>query len=127
MDNAVVNFLSQFIQDDRQNLIKQVLSNRTRYLTVCLEDIYHPHNASAVLRTCDCMMMRYIPELDMIVFDHLSPSRPEYAGDLRFYGPDFSYDGFKFIKGVWVLQSDLDLRNSFHPKLKILPQPPKVN
>lgn len=73
------------------------------------------------------MMMRYIPELDMIVFDHLSPSRPEYAGDLRFYGPDFSYDGFKFIKGVWVLQSDLDLRNSFHPKLKILPQPPKVN
>jgi rRNA methylases len=55
MDNAVVNFLSQFIQDDRQNLIKQVLSNRTRYLTVCLEDIYHPHNASAVLRTCDCM------------------------------------------------------------------------
>lgn len=62
------------------------------------------------------MMMRYLPESDMIVFDHLSPSRPEYAGDLRFYGPDFSYDGFKFIKGMWVLQSDLDLRNPARPK-----------
>ena len=27
---------------------------RTRYLTVVLEDIYQPHNASAVLRSCDC-------------------------------------------------------------------------
>ena len=27
---------------------------RTRYLTVVLEDIFQPHNASAVLRSCDC-------------------------------------------------------------------------
>ena len=30
-----------------------MLSRRTRYLTVVLENIYQPHNASAVLRTCD--------------------------------------------------------------------------
>lgn len=70
------------------------------------------------------MMMRYLPESDMIVFDHLSPSRSEYVGDLRFYGPDSSYDGFKFIKGMWVLQSDLDLRNPSKPKKRQLPQPP---
>jgi tRNA (guanosine-2'-O-)-methyltransferase len=27
--------------------------NRTRHITIVLEDIYQPHNASAVLRTCD--------------------------------------------------------------------------
>ncbi|MEP0714324.1 MAG: RNA methyltransferase, partial [Algoriphagus sp.] len=27
---------------------------RTRFMTVVLEDIFKPHNASAVLRTCDC-------------------------------------------------------------------------
>ena len=32
----------------------QVLGYRTRYITVVLEDIYQPQNASAVLRTCDC-------------------------------------------------------------------------
>ena len=30
-----------------------MLSNRTRHITVILEDIYQPQNASAVLRTCD--------------------------------------------------------------------------
>ncbi|HUW06700.1 MAG TPA: RNA methyltransferase [Williamwhitmania sp.] len=55
MDAAIISFLSQFISEERQEILKQVLSNRTKYLTVCLEDIYHPHNASAVLRTCDCL------------------------------------------------------------------------
>jgi tRNA (guanosine-2'-O-)-methyltransferase len=32
-----------------------VLLYRTRYITVALEDIYQPQNASAVLRTCDCL------------------------------------------------------------------------
>lgn len=35
--------------------MNRVASMRTRYLTVVLEDIYQPHNASAVLRTCDCL------------------------------------------------------------------------
>jgi tRNA (guanosine-2'-O-)-methyltransferase len=33
--------------------MQEVLSNRTRYLTVAVEDVYQPHNASAVLRSCD--------------------------------------------------------------------------
>ncbi len=30
-----------------------VLQNRTRYISVALENIFQPHNASAVLRSCD--------------------------------------------------------------------------
>lgn len=33
----------------------EILEKRTRYITVALEDIYQPHNASAVLRTCECL------------------------------------------------------------------------
>lgn len=33
----------------------EILEKRTRYITVSLEDIYQPHNASAVLRTCECL------------------------------------------------------------------------
>ncbi len=55
MDTAIIDFLSQFISEERQDLLRKVLGNRTRYITVCLEDVFHPHNASAVLRTCDCM------------------------------------------------------------------------
>ena len=50
----LVAHLSGCITENRLALFKQVLSERTRYLTVLLEDIYQAQNASAVLRTCDC-------------------------------------------------------------------------
>ncbi len=36
-------------------MVEHVLSKRTRQLTVVLEDIFQSHNASAVVRTCECM------------------------------------------------------------------------
>jgi len=57
------------------------------------------------------MTVRYNPDLKMIVYDHLSPIEPELAGHLRFYAPDFSYDGYKWKSGMWTHQSDIDVRN----------------
>jgi len=48
------DFLSQFIMEERLETFENVLNERTRHITVAIEDIYQPHNASAVLRTCDC-------------------------------------------------------------------------
>jgi len=39
----------------RWKTLQRVVLDRSRYLTVVLEEIYQPHNASAVLRTCDCL------------------------------------------------------------------------
>lgn len=50
----LINHLSGFVTENRLSLFKKVLSERTRYITVVLEDIYQSQNASAVLRTCDC-------------------------------------------------------------------------
>ena len=50
----LINHLSGFITKNRLSLFKKVLGERTRYITVLLEDIYQSQNASAVLRTCDC-------------------------------------------------------------------------
>ena len=44
----------RFVTDERKARMESVLAERTRYLTVLVEDIYQPHNASAVLRSCDC-------------------------------------------------------------------------
>jgi hypothetical protein len=41
----------------------------------------------------------------------LSPIEPELAGHLRFYAPDFSYDGYKWKNGMWIHRSDIDVRN----------------
>jgi tRNA (guanosine-2'-O-)-methyltransferase len=50
----LIDHLSGFVTENRLSLFKKVLSERTRYITVVLEDIYQSQNASAVLRTCDC-------------------------------------------------------------------------
>jgi tRNA (guanosine-2'-O-)-methyltransferase len=47
-------FLSEFVTQHKLDLFEKVLRFRTRHITVILEDLYQPHNASAVLRTCDC-------------------------------------------------------------------------
>ena len=54
-DIRLINFLSEFVSERRLTLIENVLDNRTRYATVLLEDIYQSQNASAVLRTCECL------------------------------------------------------------------------
>ncbi|MCT4644162.1 MAG: hypothetical protein N4A74_04180 [Carboxylicivirga sp.] len=57
------------------------------------------------------MMLRYDAKLKMIVMDNLAPTQPMFRGVYQYYGPDFSYNGYKFKKGVWELQKDIDLRN----------------
>ena len=38
----------------KAQLFERVASERTRYVTVVLEDLFQEHNASAVIRTCEC-------------------------------------------------------------------------
>jgi len=48
-------FLADMVSEHKKERIEEVLLSRTRYLTVVLEDIFQTQNASAVLRTCECM------------------------------------------------------------------------
>ena len=48
-----IAYLSQFILPERFETFRQVLSMRTRWMTVCMENTFHPQNASAIIRNCD--------------------------------------------------------------------------
>jgi tRNA (guanosine-2'-O-)-methyltransferase len=50
----LLEFLSGFISDNKKNLFQNNIEHRTKYMTVVLEDIFQSHNASAVMRSCDC-------------------------------------------------------------------------
>lgn len=54
-DHQLYERLSAFITDNKRALFDQLAPLRTRHITVVLEDIYQPHNASAVVRTCDLL------------------------------------------------------------------------
>ena len=63
----LVGYLRGFITEERWITLNKVLQERTRYFTVVLEDIYQSHNASAVLRSCDCFG---IQDVHIIENDH---------------------------------------------------------
>lgn len=50
---ALIQQLLAYVTDNKREKMDAVLANRTRYVTVVLEDLFQPHNASAALRTCD--------------------------------------------------------------------------
>lgn len=51
--SALIEQLLEYVTDNKREKMRAVLENRTRYITVVLEDLFQPHNASAALRTCD--------------------------------------------------------------------------
>jgi len=44
----------ELFSDNKRDLFERLAPLRTRHISVVLEDIYQSHNASAVLRSCDC-------------------------------------------------------------------------
>jgi tRNA (guanosine-2'-O-)-methyltransferase len=44
----------EHISDNKKEKFDAYVQDRTRHVTVVLENIFQPHNAAAVLRSCDC-------------------------------------------------------------------------
>ncbi|HUG92953.1 MAG TPA: TrmH family RNA methyltransferase, partial [Planctomycetaceae bacterium] len=53
MGDQLTEFLTGFVTPRRLARLEQMLEDRTRHVAVVLEDVRHPHNVSACLRTCD--------------------------------------------------------------------------
>ncbi len=69
MNDQLISYLESFVTERRKTLFDTILNFRTRYISVVLEDIYQSHNASAVLRSCDCFGIQDV---------HILENRNEY-------------------------------------------------
>tara|TARA_B100000809_G_scaffold80962_1_gene79245 strand:+ start:2870 stop:3565 length:696 start_codon:yes stop_codon:yes gene_type:complete len=49
----LLEYLYGFMSENKKELFDKIIPERTKHVTVVLEDIFQPQNASAVLRTCD--------------------------------------------------------------------------
>jgi hypothetical protein len=55
------------------------------------------------------MNLNYDDKKKLIIWDHLSPSKPELKGHYEYYGPDLSFDALYYDKGIWKYIPDADL------------------
>ncbi|MBT8293739.1 MAG: RNA methyltransferase [Eudoraea sp.] len=53
IDLDLLSYLETYITPERLKRFSDVLSERTNYITVAIEDVFQMHNASAVIRSCD--------------------------------------------------------------------------
>lgn len=51
---ALVEYLSCFVTDRKNLLFAEKVAQRTKHLTVVVENLYQDHNFSAVMRSADC-------------------------------------------------------------------------
>src|SRR5690554_5864210 len=52
-DKNYLSYLYKFITPNRREGFERVLANRTRHITIAIEDVYQLHNTSAVMRSCE--------------------------------------------------------------------------
>jgi tRNA (guanosine-2'-O-)-methyltransferase len=53
VDLHLLEYLENYLTENRSARFIQVLSQRTKHFTVATEDVYQLHNTSAVMRSCD--------------------------------------------------------------------------
>ena len=73
--SALYERATELFSDNKRALFDRLAPLRTRHISVVLEDIYQSHNASAVLRSCDCFGVQ-----DVHVVETRNPFNP--AGDV---------------------------------------------
>lgn len=55
-----IEFLSELMLPQRFEVFKNVLDNRTKYITVCLENLFYAQNASSIIRSCEAFGIQNI-------------------------------------------------------------------
>lgn len=69
MTKELIAYLSDLVTPERKQMFDKIVQQRTRYATLVIEDLYQPHNISAVLRSCDCFGVQDV---------HVIENRNEY-------------------------------------------------
>lgn len=61
-----IDYLSGFMLPERAEVLRKTLDERTRYMTVCAENTYYAHNASALIRHCDAFGIQDIHTVETL-------------------------------------------------------------
>lgn len=65
---ALLTHLYSFMTEMKKERIAEVLSKRTRHITVVVEDVFKSHNGSAVIRSAECFGVQ-----DLHIIENVNP------------------------------------------------------
>ena len=83
IEKQLLEHLLTFVTENKKVKMAKALESRTRHLSIIVEDVYQPHNASAVIRSCDCFGIQDL---------HIIENRNKYK-----LNPDVSLGSSKWV------------------------------
>ncbi|MBS4071074.1 MAG: RNA methyltransferase [Algoriphagus sp.] len=121
-DQGLLEYLGQYITEHKKSVMERVLSTRTRFLTVVLEDIFKPHNASAVIRTCDCFGLQDIHVIEKTNQYKINPYVTRGASQWVDLYKHFQEDGSSSVDACFA-----ELRSKGYKILGTSPSPTSIS
>ena len=55
-----LDYMTRFITDERRDVLQRTVSQRTHYMRILTENMFHPQNASAIMRHCEAFGIQQI-------------------------------------------------------------------
>ena len=55
-----LDYMTRFITDERREVLQRTVSQRTHYMRILTENMFHPQNASAIMRHCEAFGIQQI-------------------------------------------------------------------
>ena len=55
-----LEYLTRFITEERSEVLRRTISQRTHYMRILTENMFHPQNASAIMRHCEAFGVQQI-------------------------------------------------------------------
>ena len=59
-------YLAEFMLPERYATMQRVVADRTKYMTVCAENTFHPQNASALVRHCEAFGVQELHAIEFL-------------------------------------------------------------
>lgn len=61
-----IEYLAEFMLPERYATMCRVVADRTKYMTVCAENTFHPQNASALVRHCEAFGVQELHAIEFL-------------------------------------------------------------
>jgi tRNA (guanosine-2'-O-)-methyltransferase len=100
MEEKILAEFYEIISDNKKEMFNRIAAERTKHITLAIENVYQEHNASAVLRSCDCFG---IQELHVIEKDNQYKVQRDIA-----LGAGRWVDMYNFNEGNHVTKDCID-------------------
>ena len=116
---SLFEFLQSFLSPERKALFDKLIIERSNHMHVVLEDLYQPHNISAVLRSSDCFGVQNVHIIEkrhqFAIKKKVSLGSSKWLSIHRYNGENAARDCLQSLKskGIRIVATTPHIRDQY--------------